>query len=71
MKTLDEIKAFAKTCGYQTIVKAEKWHGYEVYEPVYADDVRIGIPLLILVSDDTIRLATVDETIDWLGEQPE
>ena len=45
----DEIEKFAKIHGYQTakIGSIPKWHGFDVYEPIYdldKENVCIGLP---------------------------
>lgn len=45
----DEIEKFAKINGYQTakIGGIQKWHGFDVYEPIYdlgKENVCIGLP---------------------------
>lgn len=47
--------------------KSIPWKGYEVYEPVYDDDVCIGLPYVILVKDDKVRISTDDEALDYLA----
>lgn len=62
---------FAVMNGYPQIMKAKNWRGYEVYEPVFFEPMYIGLPLIILVKGDSIRLSSVDEAFAYLEEQPD
>jgi hypothetical protein len=65
---IEKVKAFAKEQGYDDAVYLEKWKGFDVYEPVFnGDDVSIvGVPLIILVKGDVVRMSTVDEAFEQL-----
>ena len=67
---IEKVKAFAKQQGYDDVVPLDKWHGHDVYEPVFnGDEVSIvGVPLLILVKNDMIRMSTVDEAFEQLND---
>ena len=62
---------FAVMNGYPQIRNAKNWRGYEVYEPVFFEPTYIGLPLIILVKGDSIRLSSVDEAFAYLEEQPD
>lgn len=69
--TKEKIIAFAKSKGYDGAEYAGKWKGYEVYEPTIKgaterDPAIVGIPLIILVKGDRIRLSTVDEAFEYM-----
>ena len=66
-----EVITFAKAQGYDDASYIGKWKEYEVYEPVYSgDDVSfVGVPLLILVKGDSIRMSTVEEAFEPLNNQ--
>lgn len=68
---MDEVKRLAQELGASELIKYDDWHGYTVYEPVYTELEYIGLPYIILVKDDEVRLSTIDETFEWLSEQPE
>lgn len=61
---------FAKEQGYDGALYIGKWRDYDIYEPVFnGDDVSfVGIPLLILVKGDNIRMSTVEEAFEQLKE---
>ena len=69
----DEIEKFAKIHGYQTakIGGISKWHGFDVYEPIYDLDkekVCIGLPYVILVKGNDIRMSNVKESFAYLDD---
>lgn len=61
----DRIMAFARQQGYDSIAELKPWRGYEVYEPLFEDDgmACVGLPLVILVKGDEIRMSTPEEAI--------
>lgn len=65
---LDKIKSFAKENGYTDVEYLNSWNGYEVYEPIMFEDevAYIGLPLVILVKDDQIRMSTPEESMEQL-----
>lgn len=67
---MEKIKTFAKEQGYDNAVYLGKWRGYDVYEPVFnGDEVSIvGLPLIILVKGDVVRMSTVDEAFEQLND---
>lgn len=66
---IEEIKAFAKKQGYDNVLYLEKWKGFDVYEPVFDGDEPsfVGVPLVILVKGDTVRMSTVEEAFEQLN----
>ncbi|MCD8293843.1 MAG: hypothetical protein LUE27_01150 [Clostridia bacterium] len=42
------------------------WKGYEVYEPVYKEDIYIGGPFVFFVSGDNVWLASREEGFDYI-----
>lgn len=65
------VHEFALANGYAQIQKADDWHGFEVYEPVYFEPTFVGLPFVILVKGNSIRLSTVEETFERLDELPD
>ena len=61
------IQSFMEELNTSKYKKGKQWKGYEVYEPVYEDDVCIGLPYVILVKDDKVRISTDDEALDYLA----
>ena len=67
----DDVLAFAKKRGYNNIIRLSNWEGYEVYEPVReVNQIKteniVGFPPLILISNNQIRMSTLDETYNFL-----
>ena len=74
--TRDKIIAFAKEWGYSGAQYSGKWNGYEVYNPTYEgateeEPAIIGLPLIILVKGNEIRLSTPDEAFAYLDTLPD
>lgn len=67
----ERIQEFAAENGYTKIEKAEPWHGYDVYVPVYDEMSYVGLPFVILVRGEEIRLSTPEEALEWVRTQPE
>lgn len=60
---------FAISQGYETALRLKNWKGFEVYEPIMKkDEVSFtGLPLLILVKGDEIRMSTPEEALEQLN----
>ena len=65
---IEKVKNFAKQQGYDDVLSIGKWKGFDAYEPVFNGEEPsfIGVPLLILVKGDSIRMSTVDEAFEQL-----
>ena len=66
-----QIKAFAKEQGYSDAKYLNKWRGYDVYEPICGDgeDVSfIGLPYVILVKGEEIRMSTEEEAFAHIDD---
>ena len=61
------IRSFLEELNASEYKKGRPWKGYEVYEPVYDEDVCIGLPYVILANDDGVRISTDDEALDYLA----
>lgn len=61
------IQSFMEELNTSKYKKGRPWKGYEVYEPVYDEDVCIGLPYVILAKDDKVRISTDDEALDYLA----
>ena len=46
--------------------RSKDWNGYVVYEPIYKKYVEIGIPSVVLVNDDEVRVSTLEESFEYL-----
>ncbi len=60
---------FAQSQGYETALRLKNWKGFEVYEPIMKKDEvsYTGLPLLILVNGDEIRMSTPEEALEQLN----
>jgi len=67
---MTDVIAFAKGQGYESAKYLYKWHDFDVYEPIFKANQTsfIGVPLVILVKDDNIRMSTVDEAFEQLDD---
>jgi len=65
---IEKVKDFAKQQGYDDVLSIGKWKGFDAYEPVFNGEEPsfIGVPLLILVKGDSIRMSTVEEAFEQL-----
>lgn len=65
---IEKVKAFAKKQGYDDVLYIGKWKEFDAYEPVLkGEDVSFtGVPLLIFVHGDSIRMSTVEEAFEQL-----
>lgn len=46
--------------------KGSPWNGYEVYEPVYAQNMILFEPTVVLVKDNKVRLSNYKESFAYL-----
>lgn len=66
-----KIQEFAVANGYEAAVYRDEWKGYQCYEPVFSLEQPvsyIGLPLMILVKGETIRMSTADEAMELLDQ---
>ena len=62
---LDELQA-------KSFRKGKSWKGYDVYVPEYDEMVYIGLPLVLLVKSEEMRISTGEECLDyWAFEDEE
>lgn len=62
---------FAKQNGYNDVIYLAKWRGFDCYEPVFSDSGEfsiIGLPLMIMVKGETIRMSTPEESLQQIDE---
>ena len=64
----NDIVKFAKDNGYETAEFNGQWREYDVYKPVYNSKniCMIGLPYIILVKDNKIRMSTEKECFDYI-----
>lgn len=65
----ERVIEFARSQGYETALRLKNWKGFEVYEPIMKKDEvsYTGLPLLILVKGDEIRMSTPEEALEQLN----
>ena len=59
----DKVIQYAKEQGYDSVEKSEPWNGFDVYVPIFEGDEMsiVGLPLVVLVKGEKIRMSTPDE----------
>jgi len=67
---ITKVMQFAKEQGYKTAEPIGSWRGYDIYEPIYSKDEvsYIGLPLMIMVKEDEIRMSTDDEALQQIDD---
>lgn len=70
---LAKIKKFVRNFGYDDAKYRGEWKEYQVYEPILDDEepANVGKPEFVLVTDETIRMATEDEVFEYIDSLPE
>ena len=68
--TLEQVISFAKQQEYETAEYLDEWRGYDVYEPIHdtEETTYTGLPYVILVKGDEIRMSTEEETFQYMDE---
>ena len=63
------VNDFARENGYNGAEFLKKWNGYDAYEPYMDKDSEayLGLPLMILVKGEEIRMSTPQEAMDMIG----
>lgn len=56
----------AQAAGFDNVKRVGKWHGFDVFDPDYNDDIirYIGLPQFILVKDGVSRWSSPDEAFE-------
>ncbi|MBO6258148.1 MAG: hypothetical protein J6M93_02265 [Succinivibrio sp.] len=64
----EKIVEFVRAQGYSNVsAEGVKWRNYEVYEPkVSLMKAKLGLPQMVLVKEDKIRLSTPEEAYAFL-----
>ena len=67
---IEKVVAFARKQGYDNVRQLEPWKGFDVYEPIFDGDEEsfVGLPLLVLVKGNEIRMSTPDEAFKHIEE---
>lgn len=72
----DKIIEFAKKNGYDDVEPLGKWREFDCYEPIFdgtseEEPAIVGLPLIILVNGDEIRMSTEEEAFAQMEEADE
>ena len=64
------ITEFAKKHGYDNAVYTGTWNEFDVYKPVKNSEevTYTGVPFVILVQGDSIRMSTVEESYERIDD---
>lgn len=62
---------FAEKRGYTHVERVDDWNGYEVWEPYTEGGAKIGLPFVILVKGERMRMSTQDEAFERLDDLPD
>lgn len=66
-QTKQLIQASIDALGASRYKEGAAWEGYDVYVPVYPKRQYIGLPYVVLVRGDTVRISTEQEALDYLA----
>ena len=62
-RKLEELKNELAAQGFEL---GKDWNGYQVYIPQYSQKTYVGLPFIVLVKGDEVRVSTVEESMDYL-----
>lgn len=70
--TQNDITAFAKKNGYEGARNGGEWRGFQVWQP-YVKPINgvippTGLPLVILVQGQSVRMSTINEALQYIGK---
>ena len=65
-KLKTELNLCKKKLFANRLKKGESWNGFEVYEPVYKKEFIGGLPRVILVKNDVVRISSYEECFEYL-----
>lgn len=67
---IKKIIEFAEQNGYSGAVYLNEWRGYSCYEPTFSEEgvSHVGLPLIIMVKGDEIRMSTPEEAMQHIDE---
>ena len=67
MKHIDEfIEDLVDALNADGYKRGLDWNGFCVFEPIYNQEVCVGLPLVVLVKDGEARVSTDDEAMAYL-----
>ena len=62
----EKILELIEELGASKYKKGVDWNGYQVYIPEYKGNPCIGLPYVVLVKGDEVRISTEDESLKYL-----
>lgn len=62
----ERAKELIKELGAKKAKKGVAWKNYEVFIPVYASSVTIGLPLVVFQNGVEARVSSADEALEYL-----
>ena len=62
----DNIRELAFDLNAEEVKRGKDFKGYKVFEPVYKNNVKIGLPYVIFVKDNKARICTDEEALDYI-----
>ena len=65
---IESVISYAKQQGYDNALYLGKWKEYDAFEPVFdgADVSFVGLPFIILVKGDAVRMSTSEEALEQI-----
>ena len=60
----DKVLEFAKKFGYATVKYLGKYRGYDLYKPLYEEDVATGLPAYIIIKKNKPELVMGKEGLE-------
>lgn len=63
---MEEIEDYMEELNADSYQKGKGWKGYDVYIPEYKQLVYIGLPYVVLVRGEEVRLSTEEESLEYL-----
>ena len=64
-----EVKQFMEYLPVKRYKKGIDWNGYNVYIPKFKGNPKIGLPLVVLVKGNEVRLSSEKECFEYLDYQ--
>ena len=63
---MSKIQELMAELGAKAYKEGKSWRGYKVYLPVWEGNPVIGLPYVVLQSEQETRLCTPDEAMEYL-----
>lgn len=67
MKIEEKIDELMEELQADDYAESVAWNGYKVFVPEYEDNPCIGLPYVVLVKGEEVRISTPEEAIDYLN----